>query len=309
MAKPNNHALLEAYLQDAELQGLMPETCLAYRGNINTFLEFLGRRSALDVTVVDLKAFLAKQKAMKLSASTLRVQFSAISSLYDFLVYEEKVKGNPVPGFRKRYLKTIRRQAAKDQSNRRQLLSVEDMRRLVHSIADVRDRAFLVLLAKTGARREEITELDTSDVDWTQLGVTFKPHPKRTNLQGFFDHEAARVLRRWLAIRKARGAPDQGPLFVGDRGGRLDSQIACDAITEAAQRLGLHDPKGPLHKRFTPHCCRHWYTTHLRRADMKREYVAWLRGDAPRGTLDIYLHIDAADVRESYLARIPQLGL
>lgn len=42
---------------------------------------------------------------------------------------------------------------------------------------------------------------------------------------------------------------------------------------------------------------------------MTREHVTWLRGDKPRGTMDIYLHIDPAEVRESYLARIPKLGL
>jgi site-specific recombinase XerD len=42
---------------------------------------------------------------------------------------------------------------------------------------------------------------------------------------------------------------------------------------------------------------------------MPREYIAWLRGDAPAATIDIYTHIDRDQVREAYRARIPQLGI
>jgi hypothetical protein len=42
---------------------------------------------------------------------------------------------------------------------------------------------------------------------------------------------------------------------------------------------------------------------------MQREYVQWLRGDAIKEAVDIYYHIDPEDVRRSYLAHIPQLGV
>jgi hypothetical protein len=42
---------------------------------------------------------------------------------------------------------------------------------------------------------------------------------------------------------------------------------------------------------------------------MKREFVQWLRGDAIKGSVDIYFHIDPRDVQEGNLASIPQLGI
>jgi len=42
---------------------------------------------------------------------------------------------------------------------------------------------------------------------------------------------------------------------------------------------------------------------------MRREYVQWLRGDAIKEAVDIYYHIDPEDVRKSYLAYIPKLGV
>jgi integrase/recombinase XerD len=75
-----------------------------------------------------------------------------------------------------------------------------------------------------------------------------------------------------------------------------------------AEKVGLHDPVSPrLEDHFTPHCCRHWFTTHLRRAGMPREFIQELRGDKRRDAIDIYDHIDMDELRRAYLAYIPKL--
>ena len=40
-----------------------------------------------------------------------------------------------------------------------------------------------------------------------------------------------------------------------------------------------------------------------------REFIQELRGDVRREAIDIYDHIDKKELRESYLAHIPQLGI
>jgi site-specific recombinase XerD len=57
------------------------------------------------------------------------------------------------------------------------------------------------------------------------------------------------------------------------------------------------------------HYCSHWFVTHLLRAGMSRDFVKELRGDTRGEAIDIYNHIDKKDLRESYLAHIPQLGI
>jgi integrase/recombinase XerD len=42
---------------------------------------------------------------------------------------------------------------------------------------------------------------------------------------------------------------------------------------------------------------------------MPREYVRELRGDARNEAIDIYHHIDREELRKSYPACIPQLGI
>jgi len=81
-------------------------------------------------------------------------------------------------------------------------------------------------------------------------------------------------------------------------------------IRAAAIRTGLHNASSDrMEDHFSPHCCRHWFTTHLRRAGMPREFIQELRGDARREAIDIYDHIDREELRKSYLAHVPQLGV
>jgi integrase/recombinase XerD len=140
------------------------------------------------------------------------------------------------------------------------------------------------------------------------MSLVLKPTAKRSNRQLFFDHETSRMLQAWLASR-----PDVNsgsPLFISTRKQRISAREIEVLTRKHASRVGLHDPNSEkLADRFTPHCCRHWLVTHLLRAGMSRDHVKWIRGDAMKESIDIYYHIDAEDVRKSYMAYVPQLGI
>lgn len=95
---------------------------------------------------------------------------------------------NPVLAVRKRYLK---RYKDNDVGQARKLVSVEDMARLINSTLDIRDKAVIALLAKTGIRRHELVELDASDVDLIGMKIRLKPTAKRTNRTVFIDDECS----------------------------------------------------------------------------------------------------------------------
>ncbi|VVB64511.1 Tyrosine recombinase XerC [uncultured archaeon] len=137
-----------------------------------------------------------------------------------------------------------------------------------------------------------------------------KHKKKRSNRVLFLDNEASIVLQRWLAARKNRkGAEDQA-LFLSKIGTRITKRSIEELIEKHAERVGLHNPRAErLEERFTPHCCRHWFVTHLLRAGMSRDFVKELRGDTRGEAIDIYNHIDKKELRDSYLAHIPQLGI
>ena len=209
---------------------------------------------------------------------------------------------------RKRYLKRY-----KDDNNghARKLISIEDMAKLANSMFDLRDKTLLVLFAKTGIRLRELIAIDINDINWDMLSIRLKSTHKRSNTVVYFDYETLILLQRWMKKRERIADEDCNALFVSyTTKHRLHRNAIYNAITKWATPLGLHNPDSPnLEDHFTPHCCRHWFTTHLRRAGMQREYIKELRGDRRHDAMDIYYHIDHEDLRKSYLGCIPQLGI
>ena len=247
------------------------------------------------------------RKDRDIGIKTIGNYFTAMAMFYEFLEYEGYVDKNPVYSVRKRY---IRRYKDNDEGQMRQLISVDEMTKLINSTLDVRDKAVITLLAKTGIRRKELITLDVDDIDWVDQSIRLKPTPKRTNRTVFFDDETAIILHRWIVARETRNEKGIKALFVNNEGGRLNRNGVYLAVAKPAEKIGLHNPNSDrMEDHFSPHCCRHWFTTHLRRAGMSREFIQELRGDVRKEAIDIYDHIDKKELRESYLAHIPQLGI
>lgn len=302
--------LVESFCEDCRLRGLTDETTRRYRSCLIIFAEFMSRR-AKDLVHTDLqslKEFLQHVKYERHTKhKTAENYFSALSAFSDYLVFEGIATSNIVLPFRKRYLR--RYKDAFDDSQRK-LLTIEEMSRYVSSILDPRDRAIALLFAKTGMRRNELLSLDVGDVSWRDYSITLKPHPKRSNRVVFFDDECAISLRRWLTVREKLN-PKIKALFVSYQSlNRLDRNGCYEAVVKYARKLGFHDPDSPrLEDHFGPHCFRHFFTTWMLRNGMPREYVKELRGDSRREAIDIYHHIDREELRRSYLACVPKLGV
>jgi integrase/recombinase XerD len=307
---PNSMALINDFGRDCKLRGMTEESIRRYVSSLKIFTNYLDGRglSVYDVDVHVLKNFLQHViYERKTKRKTVENYFSALSAFYDYLAFEGYVPSNIVLPFRKRYL---RRYKNDFDDPERKLISIEEMSRLVNSILDPRDKAIAVLLAKTGIRRGELLRLDVEDINWEEYSITLKPTPKRSNRTVFFDEECAAALRRWLKVREKLNSPTNA-LFISHQSlNRLDRNGLYTAIVKYAKRLGYHNPNSPrLEDHFGPHCFRHWFTTWLLRNGMPREYVKELRGDKRREAIDIYHHIDRDDLRKTYLAYIPKLGI
>lgn len=305
----SNNSLLKEYIKDARRQGLTQRTIDNYYSCLHIFFSQIGK-NASQIAIDDLRTFLdflVREKA--LADPSISRYFSAFQSFYDFLEFEGVIERSIIPIFRKRYLGHLKQ--GNNNHSKRQLISIQKMAELINAILDPRDKAAVAVLAKTGIRRNELITLDIDDINWEDNSITLKPTRKRHNNIVFFDGETAEALKRWVIARENRVKGKKcDALFVNERGQRLNRNGIYTAITKYAERIGIHNPnsKNPG-KRFTTHCCRHWFTTYLLRNGMPREYVKELRGDSRVEAIDIYHHIDRSDLRKSYLACIPELGI
>jgi len=304
----NHDDLINRFQKDCELRKF--STSMNYAIVAKRFCAWLDERNivAPAVTKRDLKEYLYHLQKKKLfKFGTIRYDFIVINCLFSYLEEEELISANPVPSFMKRYLNVYKNDS---ESEKRQIISIEDAAKLVSSTLETRDQAIILLFLKTGMRLSELGSLDVSDVNLDDLSLTLKETAKRSNRLLYFDHETAEVLGHWLAIRDLRRKHENPALFPSSRCMYLCTSHIQRMVKKHAEVIGLHNPEtGKLADKFTPHCCRHWFTTHLLRAGMRREYVKWLRGDAIKEAVDIYYHIDPEDVRKEYMTHIPQLGV
>lgn len=293
--------MIKKFITDCRARNLTGHTIETYRSCCLDFLKC--NPDPRKVTLDDLVNYLGELRARDLQGSTLKSYFASISSLYEFMIFSGALKYNPIPSFRKRYLRV---KSQHNGENTRQLISTEDMAELISLARMILPRTMMLFLAKSGLRRGELIAMDVYDLDLEKMEFRVKPKAKRSNRLGFLDPELIAALREYLDWREPRAKDDA--LWISYEGTRISRNYVYNTITKLASQLGLHDPRGPLNKKFTPHCFRHFFTTHLRRAKMPREFIQELRGDRRKDAVDIYDHIEIEELRKTYLTCIPSLG-
>jgi integrase/recombinase XerD len=300
--------LIDRFCKDCKLRGMTKESIRRYKSSLNQFADFFSDADLIEVDMQMLKDFLGYLKDERgLKHKTIENNFTALSAFYDYLAFDGSDVKNLVLPFRKRYLRMYK---TNYNDPKKRLLTIDEMSQLANSILDPRDKAIVLVLAKTGVRRGELLKIDVADINWDDYSIILKPAAKRSNRTVYFDDECAIVLKRWLKVREKLN-PTNKALFISYQTlNRLSRNGAYQAVVKYARRLGFHNSNSPkLEDHFGPHCFRHWFTTFLLRNGMPREYVKELRGDKRKEAIDIYHHIDKETLRKAYLACIPKLGI
>lgn len=309
----NIESFISDFLDDCRLRGMTHYSVLSYSSALRSFrrhLESLGISNVLKIDKNVVRDYIREiREVRKLSISTIENHLSCISAFLDYLVYEDIIESNVALQVRKRYVRRYKAESPGD-AHSRKLITVEQLKMLVDTILNPRDKAIVVLLAKTGIRRGELVTIDVSDVDFVNMKILLKPKAKRSNRVVFLDEECVRVLQEWLDVRVRYARDGEDALFITTSGGRVKRNAVYETVIAHAKRVGLHNPESKkLEDHFTPHCLRHWFTTYLRRNGMPREMVQELRGDVRGEAMDIYYHIDEEQLRNQYLQHIPKLGV
>jgi integrase/recombinase XerD len=305
---PKAPTIVDQWATDARIRGMAPGTIQTYRKCLR-LIEKSNGAPILEMDKLQIREYVDSCRSRKLTTQTIGGHLNALNSFFEFAQFENLRKDNPVLEARRRYLHQYKKNSS-GETHTHKIISVQDAAHLVETAVDIRDKAILLVLLKTGIRRGELVSLEVEDINWQDQSITLKPVAKRTNRIVFFDDETAHYLRRWLATREHRNKNGIAGLWISSYGRKLAHQGVSDMIQLTATRAGLHDTKSDqMEDHFSAHCCRHWLVTHLLRAGMIRDHVKWIRGDAMKEAIDIYYHISPEDVRKSYLAHVPQLGV
>jgi site-specific recombinase XerD/ribosomal protein L40E len=177
-----------------------------------------------------------------------------------------------------------------------ELLTVEEVNRLVDAAEHVRDKAFILTLYETGCRIGEILALQIKHVQFDDFGAVLLVNGK-TGQRRVRVIVSAPKLQQWVENHPLRDDPD-APLWVtigtNSRNKVWNYGTAKEVLKKLVRRAGIK-------KRVYPHLFRHSRATHLANhlteAQMK-QYFGWVQGSK---MASVYVHLSGRDVDKALL--------
>ena len=206
--------LRDKMTQDMELAGLRPKTRKTYLESIGMLARFFGR-SPDTLTQDDLRAWVAHMMARALSSQRLRQHFAAMKMLY------AKTLGCPQEVAFLSWPRDIEKLP--------EVLSAQEVERLLGALRTVTYRVFCALLYGAGLRLSEALQIETGDIDAAR-GVIHVRHGKGGK------QRLVMLSPRLLLVLRAYWKQERPPapyLFASKKTGR---PLSRDAVREALKQ-------------------------------------------------------------------------
>jgi integrase/recombinase XerD len=173
-----------------------------------------------------------------------------------------------------------------------EILSREEVERLIECAASPLHRIWLLTLYATGMRREELVHLKISDIDSARMLIHIRQGKGRKDREVVLSPRLLDELRDYWRRANPRPRtylfPGRGPHQSVDV--PVQSKSIFDAVRQAAKRAGLD-------KHVHPHTLRHSFATHLLESGADLHTIQLLLGHADLRTTSRYLHLSERHLR------------
>jgi integrase/recombinase XerD len=171
------------------------------------------------------------------------------------------------------------------------VLSREEVERLIQYTDSPLHRICILTLYATGMRREELVRLKVEDIDSARMLIHVRQGKGRKDRDVMLSPRLLTELRNYW---RAANPKPKTYLFPSQAGSNVDlpmsDKTVWTAVREAATRAGLN-------KRVHPHTLRHCFATHLLESGADLRTIQLLMGHADLKTTSRYLHLSERHLR------------
>ncbi len=271
------------------------KTVEAYRRDVAGYLAFLtlhrggpvGRAALGQVSLGDLRAWMAAERARGLSSASLARALSAVRAFYKWLDAAEGVDCAAIHVVRSPRTPARLPRPVPETGARAVLSAVGDH---AEPWIAARDQAALTLIWGSGLRISEALGLRQGAAPLGEVIRVTGKGGKERDVPVL--PAASQAVDHYLDLCPHGAEPGEA-LFLGARGGPLSPRILQKVMAEARMALGL--PASA-----TPHALRHSFATQLLAAGGDLRAIQELLGHASLSTTQIYTQVDEARLMEIY---------
>ena len=272
-------------------RGLSQNTVHSYRLDVQKLMRYFKTHS-ITADPIDIKVELIQQFLYELAknanARTQSRVISGLRSFFDFLVFENYRKSNPLEQI----------EAPKIGRKLPDTLSVLEIDKIVAAIdlskpLGERNRAIIETLYSCGLRVSELTHLKISDLFFEEgfLKVTGKGDKQRFVPIGVNTQKFINLYRQhWRSLIEI-AAEHKDTLFLNQRGKQLTRSMIFTIVKKLAEKAGIQ-------KSISPHTFRHSFATHLLENGADLRAIQMMLGHESITTTEIYMHLDKSHLKK-----------
>ena len=253
---------VEEYLRDQYRRNLRVNTFRNSCREIVSFLEFVkerGRGHIEEIIRKDLEAWIEHEQDRGMKACTVDMRLRLLKAFFRFLIEREILRSEILS----------KRLSVKVPDALPRAMDPDDVKRLLSVIDNVRDRAMVTVLLRTGMRIGELLNTLVSEVHLKEKKIEiYEAEKTRVGRVVYLSEDAIVALKAWLRKRNK----DYAYLIYGRKGKSLTYQAARNRFEICLEIAGLS------HKGYSLHCLRHTFATELLNAGMRIECLQQLLG-------------------------------
>ncbi|MHC4160005.1 MAG: tyrosine-type recombinase/integrase [Planctomycetota bacterium] len=255
-------ALVAKYLRHLYRHMCKAKTVDTTYTTIAAFLNYLQntcQQSLQAITRDDLEAFIEHEQDRGLKLSTVRLHVVRVRAFIRFLIEQGEVRPDVL----------TRNILIKLPEALPRAIDPKDLRKFISVIDDVRAKALLLLLLRTGMRIGELLSTKVSDLNRPEQKIIV--HEAQKTGSGrvvYYSADARRALEAWLQTRE----PRKENLFYAQGRFSLGYSRARELFVKYMSKAGL------AHKGYSLHCLRHSFASELLNAGMRLECLQPLLG-------------------------------
>ena len=288
--------------------GVSPNTCNSYRDAFKLLLLYFQEEKGVPANSIELRMlnrnlvsdFLDWLEAQrKVSVTTRNQRLAAMKAFAHYVQYRN-------PEYLENCTDIITMRPKKHEKPVIPFLTEDELKALLaqpdpSTRHGLRDLTLLSLLYDSGARVQEITDLQLKDIRLTNPAMVTLTGKGRKARQVPLMKEACTLLDTYIRNFDLNSEPLTAPLFFNKKGEALSRYGITYILKKYVSKAELDGSA----RKISPHGLRHTKAMHLLRAGVNMIYIRDFLGHVDISTTEVYARIDAEMKRKVFEEKVP----